>query len=92
MNVTELPVPEKEVSKPVARQVEILIHTRNPLDESAAEHVIQKLGHVTGVSEACYNSTRNHLLMVSYNPRAIEPVQLLTVMQELGYEAQLIGL
>ncbi len=102
MSVTELPTAEKkadaniwagiETDEAAAKQVEVLIHTRHALDESAAEQVIQKLGHVTGISDARYNPGRNHLLIVSYNPAAIKPVQLLSAMRELGHEAQLVGL
>ncbi len=72
--------------------VEVLIHSRDVLDESAAGRVIEKLAQLSGVSDTHYNPTRNHLLIVSYNPHLVNPVQLLAVMHELGYQAQLVGL
>jgi len=102
MNVTELSSRGKEADTKVLagtapdksneKQVEILIHTRKALDESAAKHVIKKLNHLKGVSETRYSSAKNHLLIVSYSPHAVKPVQLLAVMRALGHEAQLVGL
>ncbi|NOZ36846.1 MAG: hypothetical protein GXP11_02040 [Gammaproteobacteria bacterium] len=102
MNITELPIAEKkehepevvaaEIDQVAAPQVEVLIHTRAALDASGAEQVIQKLNHVKGVSDARYSPAKNHLLIVSYNPHTIKPVQLLSVMHELGHQAQLVGL
>ncbi|VAX14332.1 hypothetical protein MNBD_GAMMA24-64 [hydrothermal vent metagenome] len=102
MNVTELPISEKkekaaevsstEMDEPAVKQVEVLIHTRDALNESGAEQVMQKLNHVTGVSDTRYSPAKNHLLIVSYNPRAVKPVQLLNAMRELGHQAQLVGL
>jgi len=76
MNVTELSTPGKEADAKVltgtapdksdVKQVEILIHTRKALDESAAEYVIQKLNHMHGVFETRYNPAKNHLLIVNY--------------------------
>ncbi len=102
MNVTELYSRGKETDasglagieadKSNTKQVDILIHTRNALDQSTAEYVIKKLNHVKGVYETRYSPARNHLLIVSYHPHIVEPVQLLAVMRALGHEAQLVGL
>ncbi|HEB57380.1 MAG TPA: hypothetical protein ENI98_13980 [Gammaproteobacteria bacterium] len=102
MNITELPTSEKkenvaevlaaETEQLTVKRVEVLIHTRVALDDAAAEQVIQKLNHVQGVSDTRYSPAKSHLLIVSYDPRAVKPVQLLTVMRELGYQAQLVGL
>lgn len=102
MTVTELFINGEEVGAGVlagseekksdTKLVEVLIHSRDVLDESAAGQVIEKLAQLNGVSDTHYNPTRNHLLIVSYNPHLVEPVQLLAVMHGLGYQAQLVGL
>ncbi len=100
MNITELAEKKEyeseviaaEIEQSVVPQVDVLIHTRAALDASEAEQVIQKLNHVKGVSDARYSPAKNHLLIVSYNPHTIKPVQLLSVMRELGHQAQLVGL
>ncbi len=102
MTVTELFTNGKEVDagalagseekKTDTKLVEVLIHSQDAFDESTAGQVIEKLAQLTGVSDTRYNPRRNHLLMVSYNPDVIKPVQLLAVMHELGYKTQLVGL
>ncbi len=102
MTVTELFTDGKEADARVfagsedkksdTKLVEVLIHSRDALDESAAGQVIEKLSQLTGVSDTHYNPRRNHLLIVSYDPHVIKPVRLLAVLHEFGYKTQLVGL
>jgi hypothetical protein len=70
----------------------ILIHTNDVLDESAIQHVFDKLNELNGVTEIRFIPNKNHLLMVSYTPNVVKASQLLTTVKKLGHKAQLVGL
>lgn len=70
----------------------ILIHTNDALDESAVQHVIDKLNELNGVIEVGFTPNKNHLLMVSYTANAVNASQLLVIVKKLGHKAQLVGL
>ncbi len=103
MNITKLPIrggkepetrafAETDPEKPGPQHAAILIHTNGALDESTARHVIHKLNQVKGVSETRFTPAKDHLVMVAYDQHAINAVQLLAKVRELGHEAQLVGL
>lgn len=71
---------------------DILIHTNDALDESAVQHVFEKLNELNGVTEIRFIPNKNHLFMVSYTPNIVNASQLLTTVKKLGHKAQLVGL
>ena len=71
---------------------QVLIHTKSVLEESAVQQVIQTLSRLDGVSEIRFNPDKEHLIIVSYDPRTVGSSQLLAEVQALGDEAQLVGL
>ena len=102
MNITELPTSGEEQGTPAVTSshpgssevtpAQVLIHTNDALDESAAQEIIHTLNQTKGVSGTRFNPDKEHLIMVSYDPHAAEAMQLLAAVHALGHEAQLIGL
>jgi hypothetical protein len=71
---------------------DVLIHTDDALNESTAKDIMRKLNDLEGVAETHFTSDKNHLLMVRYTPHTVNASQLLALVKELGYKAQLVGL
>ncbi len=102
MTITELPASGGKQRTPIivsgnpgaadTTPAQVLIHTKSALDESAVEEIIQTLSRLDGVSEIRFNPDKEHLIMVSYDPRTAVSSQLLAEVQALGHEAQLVGL
>jgi len=102
MSITELPASGEKQRTPIVVRgnpsapdttpAQVLIHTKSALDESAVQEIIQTLSRLDGVSEIRFNPDKEHLIMVSYDPRTAGSSQLLAEVQALGHEAQLVGL
>ncbi len=102
MNMTELPAKGEKQRAPIiagsnhgsadTTQAQVLIHTKDALDETTVQDVIHMLNRLKGVSEIRFNPEKEHLIMVSYDPHLVESSQLLTKVKALGHEAQLVGL
>lgn len=73
-----------------ADNVDVLIHTDDALSETS--EVIRKLTALDGVAETRFSPKINHLLMVTYSPKAVNASKLLRTAKELGHKAQLVGL
>lgn len=71
---------------------DVLMHIDDALDSASSERLIQRLNSVKGVNEIRFRPEKNHLVMVCYDPQDVRATNLLHTVQNLGHQAQLVGL
>ncbi len=71
---------------------DVLIHVNEKTNESEKDELIKQLRNLDGVIAPRFNEEKEHLLIVSYNPDAVDSATLLNKVKEKGFKAQLVGL
>jgi hypothetical protein len=67
------------------------VHINESLSADQIHDIERELAGVRGVVSACAHEKTPHLLVVDYDPRALEARQLLHHFQRSGLHAALIG-
>lgn len=67
-----------------------IIHINQSLTDSERHQLEKQLTNTTGVIAPRFN--KQHLFSVAYNPQQISASQLLHMVKDQGYHAQLVGL
>jgi hypothetical protein len=71
---------------------DIVIHIDEALQDDMIHAVERDLSAQEGVYSACTNDRARHLMLVDYDPRALQATDLLHRVREHGLSAELIGL
>jgi len=71
---------------------DIVIHIDEALKDDMIHAVERDLGAQEGVYSACVNDRARHLMLVDYDPRALQATDLLGRVRQHGLNAELIGL
>jgi len=69
-----------------------LIHVDEDLDISAREKIEESMRDLPGVIATRFNSGKEHMLSVAFDPEGTHEIDLLKSVRKLGYHAELIGL
>ena len=76
-----------KVTKPVG----IILHVNEKLQGTEINSLESSLSNDNGVTNARFNPTRNHLMMVDYLPEVVSAREVLSYVHKRGYQAALIG-
>jgi hypothetical protein len=68
-----------------------VLHINESLSAEQIHNIERELAGVRGVVSACAHVKTPHLLVVDYDPRALQATQLLQHFQQSGLHAALIG-
>lgn len=71
---------------------DVLIHIDEALASSHRGHLEEALRNNKGVIAPRFNGGSRHLLLVSYNPEVTSSHNLLRIVKNNGYSAQLVGM
>ncbi len=71
---------------------DVLVHVTDTLGGSDRETLEEDLRSVPGVIAPRFNRTRDHLLLVAYDPKEVTAHQILAAVQEKVANAHLVGL
>lgn len=71
---------------------DMLIHVNETLGANERESLQTELRKLSGVIAPRFNRATPHLLLVSYNPQAVDSVSLLNRVKADGYHVQLVGM
>ena len=69
---------------------DVMIHIDENLDTSKQQELETEIRELEGVIAPRFNL--EHLLLVSYNPDKTSSSELLSVVKDKGYNAQLVGM
>ncbi|MFA7242663.1 MAG: hypothetical protein WC091_21365 [Sulfuricellaceae bacterium] len=70
---------------------DVMIHVSENLDSEARSALEAQMRDLDGVIAPRFNSGKDHLLVVAFDPDKSRPIELLGAIQAAGYSAQLIG-
>jgi hypothetical protein len=70
---------------------DILIHIDDDLGEQERKSLEESMREIAGVVAPRFNSGKEHLLLVAFNPEVTNSAALLARVQSHGYNAQLVG-
>jgi hypothetical protein len=70
---------------------DILIHIDENLDEQQRKSLEESMREINGVVAPRFNSGKEHLLLVAFNPAVTSTAALLARVESHGYNAQLVG-
>ena len=70
---------------------DILIHIDEDLNEQQRKSLEDSMRDINGVVAPRFNSGKEHLLLVAFNPEVTTTSALLANVKSLGYNAQLVG-
>lgn len=73
-------------------RVDLLIHVNETLGVTERTSLEDDLRKVDGVIAPRFNRETPHLLLVTYDPQAVDTRNLLNRVKAKGYSAQLIGM
>ncbi len=72
--------------------VDVLVHVDETLDHDGLENVTEKIRENQGIIAADFHDDKPHLIMVEYNPDAINSSSILHTVKAQGLHAELVGL
>ena len=70
---------------------DILIHIDDDLGEQERKSLEESMREITGVVAPRFNSGKEYLLLVAFNPEVTTTAALLARVESHGYNAQLVG-
>ena len=71
---------------------DVIIHIDERLDDDQIHRIEYELAQIEGVQCACVPERARHLMLVDYDPTAVEAGVLLNQIQRKGLHAELVGL
>ena len=71
---------------------DVVIHIDEELDDANIHDIERDVSMIDGVYSACVHEKARHLLVVDYDPEAVETLSLLNPVQNRGLHAELVGL
>ena len=72
--------------------VDLLVHVNEPLESAERNALEEELRKCEGVIAPRFNEKTPHLLLVAYDPQAVDSRSLLDRVRLSGYAAQLVGM
>lgn len=72
--------------------VDIIIHIKETLSETARTDLEDTLRKIDGVVSSQFSAGKEHLLLVDFDPYRIKATELLGWTRAAGYTAHLIGM
>ena len=69
----------------------LVIHVDDMLGDDRRSDLEMALSNRAGINDAYFNASRPHLLLVNYDPRQINSLEVLNQVQRQNVRAQLIG-
>lgn len=70
---------------------EVVVHINEELSKEHREELSENLSHLSGISTVLMSDQKSHLMRVSYDPKAINSLQVLEGVKNTGVHAQLAG-
>ena len=71
---------------------DVVIHIDEDMDDDHIHEIEQELAQIEGVVSACVNDRARHLMLVDYDPMAVDAGILLQNVKRSGLHAELVGL
>jgi len=71
---------------------DVMIHIKESLGEEARSTLENAMRKVEGVIAPRFNAGKEHLLMVTFDPKKTSAAVLLEATRAAGYTAQLVGM
>jgi hypothetical protein len=71
---------------------DILIHIDESLDPERRQALEREIGDEQGVLSARINDRTRHLMLVTFNPHALQPSAILNAVRSRGLHAEMVGL
>ncbi len=68
----------------------VVVHINELLDEQHRQNIESIVEEVSGVTDAHFNETRHHLMVVDYDPKTANSCTILTRVKQQDLHAQLI--
>lgn len=72
-------------------KLDIIVHIDESLDDQNRQRIEHAMLRATGVERARFNSKRQHLLIIGYNPALTSSSKILKLVKQHRVGAQLIG-
>lgn len=72
-------------------KLDIVVHIDELLDEQNRQRVEHAMIKAAGVERARFNSKRQHLLLVGYDPSQTSSTKILNLVKQQRLNAQLVG-
>ncbi|WP_455234634.1 ATP-binding protein [Thiogranum longum] len=80
-----------EYLKCCASRVDVVVHVDELLDEAGRRDIQAFLEGERGVSRARFHTTRQHLMIVGYDPKRTSSSAILELVRRRKVHAQLVG-
>ncbi len=71
---------------------DVLIHIDEELDDANIHDIERDVSMIDGVYSACVPEKARHLMLVDYDPEAVDIAALLNPVQTRGLHCELVGL
>jgi hypothetical protein len=75
-----------------SKMVDVMIHIDPETTHQVRENLRDLILNTSGVDAAAYHDDKPHLMIVEYDPDVISSQQLLQLVIQQGYHAELVGL
>ena len=80
-----------EELKRCAHEVDVIVHIDEELGKPDRTHIEEVMEREAGVMKARFNTQRQHLMIVAYDPKRINSAMILNHIKDQKVNAQLIG-
>jgi len=71
---------------------EVTFHIDEDTSHDDREHLRDKLLSIEGVMAAAYHDEKPHLMLIEYNPDAVQSIEFVNAARDRGLHAELIGM
>lgn len=71
--------------------IDVMIHLDESLSEEKRSSLVNSMRQIDGVISPGFNTGKEHLLIVAFNPEKTNQTVLLEKARAAGYTAQLVG-